>query len=102
MTAGGKILLVDDDAAIRELASVYLVKEGFDVSCAADGVAGVEKAKELQPALIVLDVMMPGMTGFEFCKSVRLDSNVPIIMLTARDDDIDKIVGLEIGADDYL
>ena len=102
MTQAASVLVVDDDAAICELASLYLQKEGFDVSAAEDGASAVAQVKAAVPSLIVLDLMMPGMSGYEVCKAVRAGSNVPIIMLTARDDDVDKIVGLELGADDYL
>lgn len=100
--AGARIVVVDDDPGIRELATLYLRKEGFDVSTASDGVGGVEAIASRQPALVVLDLMMPGKNGFDVCREVRQSSNVPIIMLTARDEEIDKVVGLEIGADDYL
>jgi DNA-binding response OmpR family regulator len=97
-----KIVIVDDDAAIRELAALYLGKEGYDVACAVDGTTAVATITRERPNLIVLDLMLPGVSGYEVCKEVRASSNVPIIMLTARDDDVDKIVGLELGADDYL
>jgi DNA-binding response OmpR family regulator len=97
-----KIVIVDDDAAIRELASLYLGKEGFDVACAVDGTSAVDTIERERPSLVVLDLMLPGVSGYDVCKEVRASSNVPIIMLTARDDDVDKIVGLELGADDYL
>jgi DNA-binding response OmpR family regulator len=97
-----KIVIVDDDAAIRELASLYLAKEGYDVACAVDGSSAVDTIARERPSLVVLDLMLPGLSGYDVCKEVRASSNVPIIMLTARDDDVDKIVGLELGADDYL
>ena len=102
MTAAGKVMIVDDDEHIRDLASLYLQKEGFDVSCAVDGDSALKQAQRISPNLIVLDLMLPGMSGFDVCRQLRLESNVPIIMLTARDEDVDKIVGLELGADDYL
>jgi DNA-binding response OmpR family regulator len=102
MAAAGKVMIVDDDEHIRELASLYLQKEGFDVSWAGDGTSALEKIQQLSPNLVVLDLMLPGMSGYDVCKQLRLESNVPIIMLTARDEDVDKIVGLELGADDYL
>lgn len=101
-TVGTKVVVVDDDEHIRELASLYLAKDGFDVTCAVDGPSAVATIQRVQPSLVVLDLMLPGMSGFDVCKEVRLASNVPIIMLTARDEDVDKIVGLELGADDYL
>ena len=102
MPAPARVVIVDDDEHIRELASLYLQKEGFDVSCASDGASAVEKINQANPSLVVLDLMLPGMSGFDVCKQVRQTSDVPIIMLTARDEDIDKILGLELGADDYL
>jgi DNA-binding response OmpR family regulator len=102
MAASGRVVVVDDDEHIRELASLYLQKEGFDVSCAGDGSSAVETIKRVQPHLVVLDLMLPGVSGYDVCKLVRAESNVPIIMLTARDEDVDKIVGLELGADDYM
>ena len=101
-STGVKVVVVDDDEHIRELASLYLTKEGFDVTCAVDGTSAVTTIRSVDPSLVVLDLMLPGMSGFDVCKEVRTTSNVPIIMLTARDEDVDKIVGLEIGADDYL
>ncbi len=100
--SAGTVLVVDDDEHIRELAMLYLKKEGFDVAYAVDGIDAVAKIREVRPSIVVLDLMLPGKTGYDVCKEVRLESNVPIIMLTARDEDIDKIVGLELGADDYL
>lgn len=102
MSASGKVLVVDDDAAIRELASLYLRKDGFEVIVAADGPGAIERIESERPNLVVLDLMLPGMSGYDVCRQVRADSNLPIVMLTARDDDVDKIVGLELGADDYL
>ncbi len=96
------ILIADDDSSIRELARMYLEKDGYGVATAVNGVQALIKIKELSPALLVLDLMMPEMDGWEVCRRVRAEGNLPIIMLTARDDDIDKIVGLEMGADDYL
>lgn len=96
------ILVVDDEANIRDLARLYLEKEGYHVRLAQDGAQALRLAKENETALIVLDLMLPELDGWEVCRRVRADSNVPILMLTARDDDIDKIVGLEMGADDYL
>ncbi|MCC6628308.1 MAG: response regulator transcription factor [Chloroflexi bacterium] len=96
------ILVVDDESHILELARLYLEKEGYAVETASNGPAGLQKAEAGHPALVVLDVMLPGVDGFEVCRRLRRQSDVPIIMLTARGDDVDKIVGLEIGADDYL
>jgi len=96
------ILVVDDEANIIELAKMYLQNEGYVVESARDGKEALTKVKSLQPALVVLDLMLPEVDGWEVCRKVRADSDVPIIMLTARSDDVDKIVGLELGADDYL
>ena len=96
------ILVADDEANIRELVTLYLEKEGFSVITASDGRAAVNSAREFQPDLIVLDLMMPELSGYEVCRELRRDSDVPILMLTARGDDVDRIVGLELGADDYL
>jgi DNA-binding response OmpR family regulator len=97
------ILLVDDEASIVSLAKMYLEREGFRVASAGDGLMALETVEKLRPALVVLDVMLPGADGFEVCRRLRGANNpVPIIMLTARDEDIDKILGLELGADDYL
>ena len=96
------ILVVDDEANIRDLARLYLEKDGYQVTLAQDGAQALKLVKENEFALIVLDLMLPEVDGWEVCRRVRTDSNLPILMLTARDDDIDKIVGLEMGADDYL
>lgn len=96
------ILVVDDEKNIVELAKLYLEKEGYRVEDARDGAEALAKIKSLQPALIVLDLMLPEIDGWEVCRRVRRESDIPIIMLTARGDDVDKIVGLELGADDYL
>jgi len=97
-----RILVVDDEANIRELVRLYLEKEGFAVELAADGAAALARVRETPPALVVLDLMMPGLDGFEVCRAIRRQFDVPIVMLTARNEDIDKIVGLELGADDYI
>jgi two-component system response regulator CpxR len=96
------ILLVDDDAELASLLSEFLRREGFTVEAAHEGNRGLEKA--LQPGidLVVLDVMLPGIDGFEILKRLRQKSTVPVLMLTARGEDVDRIVGLELGADDYL
>lgn len=99
---GERILVVDDEANIIDLTRLYLEREGFQVEEAADGAQALEKIRNFEPALVVLDIMLPEVDGFEVCRQTRAESDVPIIMLTARDDDIDKIVGLELGADDYL
>ena len=97
-----KVLVVDDDKNICELLKLYLVKEGFNVVFAYDGSEAVTKAKEEKPNIIVLDVMMPVINGWEACKLIRQFSDVPIIMLTALDTTENKVQGLNIGADDYI
>ena len=99
---GELLLLVDDEPHILELAQLYLEREGYRIATAGNGLAALALAERDQPALIVLDLMLPGLDGYEVCKRIRARSDLPILMLTARDDDIDKIVGLELGADDYL
>ena len=99
---GSTILVVDDERNIVQLARLYLRNEGFQVEAAANGVEALEKVRQTGPSLILLDLMMPEMDGWEVCKRLRKTSDVPIIMLTARDDDVDKVVGLELGADDYV
>lgn len=97
-----KILVVDDEKSISKIIAYNLQKEGYEVICADDGEAGLELALNEKPDLILLDIMMPKMDGYEVCRKVRQVSNVPIIMLTARADEVDKVNGLEIGADDYV
>ena len=97
------ILLVDDEPSITDLARMYLERDGYRIHTAADGESALEVAAKQKPALIVLDVMLPKVDGFDVCRRLRsAGDQVPIIMLTARDEDIDKILGLELGADDYL
>jgi two-component system alkaline phosphatase synthesis response regulator PhoP len=97
------VLVVDDEPNIVELQRLYLEREGFRVDTAGDGPAALEAAARLHPALIILDIMLPGMDGLEVCRKLRTANDpVPILMVTARDEDIDKIIGLEMGADDYL
>ncbi|MCJ7567385.1 MAG: response regulator transcription factor [Anaerolineales bacterium] len=100
--AGELILVVDDEANILDLARLYLEREGYRVDEAMDGQQALDKIESLEPALVILDIMLPEVDGFDVCRRVRAESDVPIIMLTARDDDVDKIVGLELGADDYM
>jgi len=100
--AGELILVVDDEANIIELARLYLEKEGFRVAEAATGEDALRLFEELHPALIILDIMLPAPDGWEVCRRIRTRSQIPIIMLTAREDEVDKVVGLELGADDYL
>ena len=96
------ILLVDDEKNIVDLEKLYLEKEGFKTEAAHDGKTALEKFHALKPDALILDLMLPGIDGWEVCRRIRHDADTPIIMLTARDQDIDKIVGLELGADDYL
>jgi DNA-binding response OmpR family regulator len=96
------LLLVDDEKNIIELERLYLEKEGYKIEVAFDGHSAIEKFRALKPAAVILDLMLPGLDGLEVCRRIRHESDVPIIMLTARDQDVDKIVGLELGADDYL
>ena len=97
-----KVLVADDEKNIVQLVSLYLRNEGFGVESASTGREAIERAGDVKPDLIILDLMMPDIDGWEACRQLRRTSNVPIIMLTARTDDVDKIVGLEIGADDYV
>jgi two-component system response regulator RegX3 len=97
-----RILVVDDEPSITEFVSYNLQKEGYQVEVAADGVTALDMALHNSYDLIVLDVMLPGMDGYELCRRVRATSNVPILFLSARDTELDKVVGLEIGGDDYL
>jgi len=96
------ILVVDDEQNIIDLATMYLEQSGFHVTSARDGLAALEHVKSDHPALVVLDLMLPKLDGWEVCRKLRMESDLPIVMLTARDDDVDKIVGLELGADDYM
>jgi two-component system, OmpR family, alkaline phosphatase synthesis response regulator PhoP len=97
-----KILVIDDEPKIVEICQDYLVKAGFEVIHAYDGHTGLSLARRSQPDLVVLDLMMPEMDGLDVCRELRRDNNVPIIMLTARVEETDKILGLELGADDYM
>ncbi|MGI5888089.1 MAG: response regulator transcription factor [Oscillospiraceae bacterium] len=97
-----KILVVDDEKNICELLRLYLVKEGYEVLIAYNGEDAVKIAKEQKPSLVLLDIMMPGMDGWEACKKIREQSQIPVIMLTAKGETFDKVMGLELGADDYI
>ena len=97
-----RVLVVDDERMVTEVVEQYLLREGYEVSMAADGIEAVRLAQEWAPDLVVLDLMLPGMDGFEVCRQLRRDSQVPIIMLTARGEESDRVVGLELGADDYI
>lgn len=102
MTNGTHILICDDDPVVHESLSLYFDREGFEHTSAYDGREAIEKFQSVHPDLIVLDMMMPEMNGSDVCREIRRYSNVPIIMLTAKSEEIDKIVGLELGADDYI
>ena len=97
-----RVLVVEDEQSLREPLVYLLEKEGYEVLDAADGNAAIELFKSTNPDIVLLDLMMPGMSGNEVCRIIRQTSNVPVIMLTAKDSEIDKVVGLEIGADDYV
>jgi two-component system response regulator CpxR len=97
-----RILVIDDDVELCGLLTQFLQREGFQVECAHDGRAGLELAAHAQIELVVLDVMLPGMDGFEILRRLRQQGRIPVLMLTARGEDVDRIVGLELGADDYL
>jgi DNA-binding response OmpR family regulator len=97
-----KVLVVDDEQSLRDTLEYNLKKQGYQVELVADGTSALEKARKFQPDVIILDIMLPGMDGFEVCRAIRKEMTSPILMLTARDDEIDRVVGLEVGADDYL
>lgn len=97
-----KILVVDDEVALQETLAYNLRREGYEVATAGDGNTALELAHTFKPNLILLDVMLPGIDGFELCRILRQDMKTPVLMLTARDDEIDRVVGLEVGADDYM
>ena len=102
MTRSSRVLVVDDEVALAEIISSYFKRDGFEVLAVHDGLEAVKVARDFKPDFIVLDLMLPGLDGVEVCKEVRKFSDAYIIMLTARDDEIDKIVGLAVGADDYM
>ena len=98
----GRVLVVDDDLALAEMLSIVLKQEGLDVTHVADGSVALAAFRESRPDLVLLDIMLPGMDGLEVCRRLRAESVVPIVMLTARTDTVDVVVGLESGADDYI
>ncbi|NMB25680.1 MAG: response regulator transcription factor [Firmicutes bacterium] len=100
--AKGRVLIADDDLNVQELLSLYLVKDGYEVITVSDGVEAVRQTRETDPDLLILDVMMPRLDGWGVCRAIRESSSVPIIMLTAKGEDYDRILGLELGADDYV
>lgn len=100
--ANNKVLIVDDDENIVELIRLYIEKEGFSTATASNGAEAIEKFKSEAPSIVILDVMMPEMDGWQVCREIRRVSNIPIIMLTAKGETFDKVLGLELGADDYM
>lgn len=96
------VLVVDDEKKIQELVKLYLENEGYKVITAGDGEKALELTKKLSPSLVILDIMLPKLDGWEVCKQIRSRSSVPIIMLTARGEEVDRVLGLELGADDYV
>ncbi len=99
---GSKVLIVEDDRTLLEVLQYNLAREGYDVLTAADGAAGLEAARSDKPDLVILDVMLPKMDGYEVCRILRRETTVPIMMLTAKTEETDRVVGLEVGADDYV
>ncbi|HEX6306267.1 MAG TPA: response regulator, partial [Anaerolineales bacterium] len=97
-----KILIVEDEPALQETLAYNLSRQGYSVETVGDGQSALDKARQIKPDLIVLDIMLPVLDGFEVCRILRQEMNVPILMLTARDEEIDRVIGLEMGADDYL
>lgn len=97
-----KVLIIDDDVKIVKLMRTYFEKEGWTVAASYDGLQGLQSVKILQPDIVILDLMLPGLDGWEVCRRLRKDSDVPVIMLTARDEETDRLIGLELGADDYV
>ena len=97
-----KILIVEDEPTLLDTLEYNLTRQGYQVYVAADGLSALEMARREHPDLIVLDIMLPGLDGFEVCRILRQEMTVPILMLTARDEEVDKVVGLEVGADDYM
>ncbi|MBQ8588772.1 MAG: response regulator transcription factor [Clostridia bacterium] len=102
MSVNNVIVIVDDDKNICELVRLYLTKEGYDVKCAFDGNSALRLIEEAKPAAAILDIMLPGIDGIEVLKEIRRSSRMPVIMLTAKGETIDKVLGLELGADDYV
>ena len=102
MEAVDRVLVIDDDGELCGLVAEYLAPEGFSVESVVDGLRGLDRALSGDHLLVVLDVMLPGLNGFEVLRRIRAKSRIPVLLLTARGEDVDRIVGLEIGADDYL
>lgn len=97
-----KILVVEDEQTLQETLAYNLTRQGYEVETVGDGIKALDLARKLHPDLIILDIMLPGIDGFEVCRILRQEMTTPVLMLTARDDEIDRVVGLEVGADDYL
>ncbi len=97
-----KILVIEDELSLQETLAYNLKRQGYEVETAGDGNTGLEAARRQHPDLLILDVMLPGIDGFEVCRILRQEMSTPVLMLTARDDEIDRVVGLEVGADDYM
>jgi DNA-binding response OmpR family regulator len=99
---GEKVLVVEDELSLQETLAYNLTRQGYSVETASDGQTALETARRILPDLVVLDIMLPGIDGFEVCRILRQEMRTPILMLTARDDEIDRVIGLEMGADDYV
>ena len=102
MSSQPKVLIVEDEEHVAELIRLYLGKAGFATEVVSDGLQALPAIRRLRPQLVVLDLMLPGMDGLEVCRQLRKESNLPVIILTARDEEVDRVVGLELGADDYV
>lgn len=102
LTMGEKILIVEDEISLQETLAYNLKKQGYEIIISGDGPSAINMVRNEKPDLILLDIMLPGMDGFEVCRILRSEVSTPVLMLTARDDEIDRVVGLEVGADDYL
>lgn len=100
--ASYSVLIVDDDMKLVKLLQTYFAKDGFVTYCADNGLDALQLVKERKPDILILDLMLPGLSGWDVCRKIRKDNDVPILMLTARDDESDRLIGLEIGADDYV
>lgn len=97
-----KVLVIDDEENVCELITLYFEKSGYEIMCTPDGMEGIEAVRSQKPDLVILDLMLPALDGLDVCKEIRKFSNIPLIMLTARVDEVDRVLGLEIGADDYV
>lgn len=102
LTMGERILIVEDEISLQETLAYNLKKQGYEIIISGDGPSAINMVRNEKPDLILLDIMLPGMDGFEVCRILRSEVSTPVLMLTARDDEIDRVVGLEVGADDYL